>query len=142
MRRTTAPEKANSAISATTEIAHKRARTSPRDRPSAAPVQRAEGVEHGVRGLHGAGRHQEDQEQARAQQAERRRRARAAAAWSRPSAGRARSAAAGRARRQRSAPRPPTTSQMADAGPSRSTTQPPQKLAAMKLSEPHSRMRP
>ena len=37
---------------------------------------------------------------------------------------------------------PATTSQMAEPAPSLSTTQPPTRLAAMKLSDPHSRMRP
>ena len=37
---------------------------------------------------------------------------------------------------------PIATSQTTAGGPNRSTTSPPQKVAAMKLSEPHSRIRP
>ena len=60
------------------------------------------------------------------------------AAFSRPSPiGRARACAAAVV-----SAAPATTSQMAEPAPSLSTTQPPTRLAAMKLSDPHSRMRP
>ena len=110
--------------------------------PLRGPVQGAEGVEHGVRCLYGvqppAGRPGTPASAAGPRHPTSCSRGGLVAALRRPSPiGRARPCAAITVMTP-----PATTSQMADAGPRRSTTQPPAKLAAMKLSEPHSRMRP
>ncbi len=94
-----------------------------------------------MRGLAGAAGQQEYEEDARAEQGERVRRveARRAGGGLEPARpiGRLSPCAAAAVSRA-----PVMMSQIADAGPHVSTTQPPPMLAAMKPSEPHRRMRP
>ena len=135
----------------------RRRRTAPtsaddRDRPQRAaparrqalraPVQRAEGVEHGVRGLHRAAGHQEDRnvrERSSASAPGSSSRGGLVAAFSRPEPDRPRQAVRGRGRQR------PAADDQPDGGARRPAAPPPSrrtKLAAMKLSDPHSRMRP